>query len=47
MKAFIQKEIIRKPISPMGEDINGRIESEETIIFVFGVRVYKRIIALS
>lgn len=29
MKALIQKEIIRKPIYPHGEDINGRMESEK------------------
>lgn len=32
MKALIQKEIIRKPIYPHGEDINGRMESEKTTI---------------
>lgn len=45
MKALIQKEIIRKPIS-RGEDINGRMESETTIVQILGVVVFKKIIQL-
>lgn len=47
MKALIQKEIIRKPIYPHGEDINGRMESEKTIIRIFGIIVYQKVIELS
>lgn len=47
MKALIQREVIRKPINPHGEDINGRMESETTIISVLGIPIYRRIIALS
>lgn len=45
MKALIQKEIIRKPIS-RGEDIKGRMESETTLIRIFGIVVYKQVIQL-
>lgn len=47
MKALIQKEIIRKPIYPHGEDINGRMESETTTIRIFGIIVYQKVIELS
>lgn len=45
MKALIQKEIIRKPIS-RNEDINGRMESETIIIRVFGLNIYSKTISL-
>ncbi len=45
MKALIQKEIIRTPIS-RNEDVNGRMESETTIVRIFGVVVFKKIIQL-
>lgn len=47
MKALIQKEIIRKPIYPHGEDINGRMESETTIIRIFGLSLYSKTVSLS
>lgn len=47
MKALIQKEIIRKPIYPHGEDINGRMESGKTTIRIFGIIVYQKVIELS
>lgn len=46
MKALIQKEIIRKPIYSHGEDINGRMESETTIVQILGVIVFKKVIQL-
>lgn len=46
MKELIQKEIIRKPIYPHGEDINGRMESETTIVQILGVTVFKKVIQL-
>lgn len=46
MKALIQKDIIRKPIYSQGEDINGRIESETTIVKILGVTVFKKVIQL-
>lgn len=46
MKALIQKEIIRKPIS-RGEDIKGRMESEATIIRIFGLSLYSKTVSLS
>lgn len=46
MKALIQKEIIRKPIYSHGEDINGRMESETTIVQILGVTVFKKVIQL-
>lgn len=45
MKALIQKEIIRTPIS-RNEDINGRMESETTIIRILGLPVYSKTISL-
>ena len=45
MKALIQKEIIRKPIS-RGEDINGRMESETTIIRILGLSLYSKTVSL-
>lgn len=46
MKALIQKEIIRKPLYPHGEDINGRIESETVNVRILGVVVFKKVIRL-
>lgn len=46
MEALIQKEIIRKPINPCGEDINGRMEHETTVVRIFGIAVFKRVIRL-
>ena len=45
MKALIQKEVIRKPIS-RSEDINGRMESETTIIRILGLSLYSKTINL-
>ena len=45
MKALIQKGIIRTPIS-RNEDINGRMESETTLVRILGVIVFKKIIQL-
>ena len=47
MKAIIQKEIVKKPIVPQGEDINGRMESVTTTIKILGVVVFKEVIRLS
>lgn len=47
MKALIQKEIVRKPVYPHGEGINGCIESETTIIRIFGIIAYQKVIELS
>lgn len=46
MKALIQKEIIRKPIYPHGENINGRMESETTVVKILGVVILKKVIQL-
>lgn len=45
MKALIQKEIIRKPIS-RGEDIKGKMESETTIIRILGIVILEKVIRL-
>lgn len=47
MKAIIQKEIVKKPTTPQGEDINGRMESVTTTIKILGVVVFKEVIRLS
>ena len=47
MGALIQKEIIRNPVNPQGEDINGRIKSETTIVQILGITVFKKVIRLS
>lgn len=45
MKALIQKEIIRKPIS-RGEDIKGRMWSETTVVKILSVVILKKVIQL-
>lgn len=45
MKALIEKEIIRKPIS-RNEDINGRMESETIVVRILGIVVFKKVIEL-
>lgn len=45
MKALIQKDIIRKPIS-RGEDIKGSMESETTIVIILGIVILKKVIRL-
>lgn len=46
MGALIQKEIIRKPVNPHGEDINGKIESETTVIRILGIVILNKVIRL-
>lgn len=46
MKAIIQKEIVKKPIVPQGEDINGCMESVTITIKILGVVLFKEVIWL-
>ncbi len=47
MEALIQREVVKKPIAPYGEDINGRMESVTITIKILGIIVYKEIMKLS